>query len=723
MPTPAYSATLETYYRRTYGEQLPVRLMTVALVAALLTYIGVWSLTWAAAWMGGCFVGEMVLVRWWCQAQVTLATADTPTILRLQRELILLSALVCWIAAIPAFVTAQSPGPASMVGFLIGAGIILITAAQHSLHRHMFLVTAPAAALALLLNLHNLGQGQTAWIYVAMGVAFIANARFLQVGNADAFQELIAHKTEADAALEASRKSQALYQLLADNQDDMVALWSETGPLVYSSPSVERTFGFTKEELAELPDFADPHADDVKALQDVLENLTPGEGVRSLEYRLRHKDGSEIWIDGTFQRLNDGSNRMLSTGRVITERKRLEQELRHALDEANAALSSKSDFLANMTHELRTPLTAIVGFSGLLKGAQDLSRVHARQVEIIHDASENLLSVVNDILDFSRLEAGAVEFEAQVFDPAEMARSTVAMLADQAAAKGLTLDIDFDGLQGQLRGDGARLRQVLTNLLSNAVKFTATGGIRVQVSQSEAGDQRNLRVEVQDSGIGVDADQLEGIFGRFNQADASVSRRYGGTGLGLAIAKRIIQGLDGEIGVDSVLGSGSTFWFTVAMPVAEAGPAMAQVAPQIEMDQALKLLIVDDNPINRELVMALLEPFDFQIETACDGLEAVEAASRAHFDIILMDVQMPHMDGLTATGRIRAAEPPGAPRIPIIAMTANVMPEQVARCLAAGMDDHVGKPISPEKLLDALTRWSQAAEAEGIEARKVGTGG
>lgn len=402
----------------------------------------------------------------------------------------------------------------------------------------------------------------------------------------------------------------------------------------------------------------------------------------------------------------------------IAERNRLQQELTTALEKTEATARAKSDFLANMTHELRTPLNAIIGFAGLLRQSSALGPQDARRVGLVWDASQTLLTVVNDVLDFSKLEAGAFEFEAQAFDPCVMAQSTVQLLCGQATVKGLTVRTQIDGFEGPLLGDAARLRQVLMNFISNAVKFTAAGEINVSVGQQADGELRRLRIAVTDSGIGVPPDQIDSIFARFTQADASVSRQYGGTGLGLAISKRIIEALGGEIGVISRLDEGSTFWFEISLAVAgtlrdeETGP-LGLVA----VEQPLRLLVVDDNDVNRELICALLEPFGVLIQTANDGVEAVEAVARSSFDLILMDVQMPNMDGLSATRHIRGAGGHQARRVPIVAMTANVLPEQVARCLAAGMDDHLGKPINPQKLLETLARWS-AADAD-VESAPV----
>jgi CheY-like chemotaxis protein len=317
------------------------------------------------------------------------------------------------------------------------------------------------------------------------------------------------------------------------------------------------------------------------------------------------------------------------------------------------------------------------------------------------------------VLDFSKLEAGTIEPDLQPFDPEQLARATTELLSGQALAKGLAVSVKVAGEEGPLMGDAGRLRQVMLNFLSNAIKFTPRGDIVVTVGQHAEGEARRLRVEVKDSGIGVPSDQAEVIFDRFTQADASISRQFGGTGLGLAISKRIIEALGGVIGVVSAPGEGSTFWFELtAAPAKGAVAAERPDAPRTSIETALRLLVVDDNEVNRELICALLSPFGVEIETAADGVEAIEAVARAPFDLILMDVQMPNMDGLTATRRLRALTPPGAVRTPIIAMTANVLDEQVNRCLDAGMDDHLGKPVSPQKLLEAIARWTADSDAQ-----------
>jgi CheY-like chemotaxis protein len=360
----------------------------------------------------------------------------------------------------------------------------------------------------------------------------------------------------------------------------------------------------------------------------------------------------------------------------------------------------------------------------VLAGSGDLSGRDARHAQLINEASSTLLVVVNDVLDFSKLESGGFELDPQPFDPLAMARSVAMLVEGQATERGLVLDVRGVGENLILSADGPRLRQVLLNLVSNALKFTTEGRVTVEVAQSPGADgERRLRVSVADTGIGIPDDKLEAVFERFSQADASVSRQFGGTGLGLAICKRIIAQMHGEIGAESHVGQGSTFWFEIELPIAamraDSAAERGGVAAAT-LERPVRLLLVEDVAVNRELVRVILEPFDIEISTAENGVEAIEAVKEADYDVVLMDVQMPVMDGLTAARHIRAAEDPRAPRLPIVAMTANVLPEQVDRCHDAGMDDHLGKPISPAALLEAILRWT--APAELGEAPRTATG-
>ncbi len=391
---------------------------------------------------------------------------------------------------------------------------------------------------------------------------------------------------------------------------------------------------------------------------------------------------------------------------AMAKKAALEVELTAAVEAAQMASIAKSDFLANMTHELRTPLNAIIGFAAILGRSNALSPEDARYVALVNNASQALRDIINDVLDYSKLEADGIEFERLPMDPVDIVRSTAMLLADQAAAKGLELSVCSSGAQSMVLGDQSRIRQVVLNLLSNAIKFTAAGRIGVGVDVQIEGGLAHIRVEVEDAGIGLPPDHPERLFKRFSQADATVTRQFGGTGLGLAISKRIVEGLGGDIGARNNIAGGATFWFEVTAPVIKEADGGVDVAPAVlSLDRPARILIVDDNAHNRELIIALLSPFDVDIQTACDGVEAIAANEREAFDIILMDIQMPNLDGISATERIRAAELTRGRRTPIIAMTANVLPEQIARCLSVGMDGHLGKPIAPEAVLRTIALW------------------
>ncbi|KSB89030.1 hypothetical protein AS593_09795 [Caulobacter vibrioides] len=525
-------------------------------------------------------------------------------------------------------------------------------------------------------------------------------------------EEAERRRREAEQTLSRLREHESLYRILANNLTDALSMWWPDGRRRYNSPAIERLTGYTPAEFLVAPNLLGVSDEDgAKAVAAIRTLQTPSDS-STLEYQFLRKDGQAIWIESTYSLVpKEEGGGFIATSRDITERKRLAQELAAAAHEAQAAAAAKADFLANMTHELRTPLTAIIGFSGLLRQSSALAENDARQVRLIHEASNTLLGVINDVLDFSRLEAG-LELDAEPFKPCEIARSAAALIESQAQAKGLPVLIEFGPGLKPLLGDAARVNQVLLNFLSNAVKFTSEGQIVISVNQEPSALGQRLRMAVRDSGIGLPDDMHEAVFERFIQADAGVSRRFGGTGLGLAICKRIIEAMGGEIGVESAPGRGSTFWFEVELPVTESvANDLPAPAPAPALSRSVRMLLVEDNAANRELIGALLAPFDVEVEMAVDGVAAVDAfkAGKA-YDLVLMDVQMPVMDGLTAPRRIRALEPMGG-RTPIIAMTANVLPEQVATCMAAGMDAHLGKPINPGRLLEMVARWGQAEAA------------
>lgn len=442
------------------------------------------------------------------------------------------------------------------------------------------------------------------------------------------------------------------------------------------------------------------------------------------QYRVRHQDGRYVWMETNFSLIapetEGGPSRVLTVSRPIDARKALETELVEARHRAEEAAAAKSDFLANMTHELRTPLNAIIGFSEVLRRSNRLANEDKRHVGLVHDASLALLELVTSILDFSKLEAGGVELESHPFDPVAPARAVLDLLAGQAEAKDIWTSLETEGQIRPLVGDDGKIRQVLLNLVSNALKFTHAGGVKVRVIQSASDDGRDLlRVEVADTGIGIPAHQIEHLFDRFTQADASVSREYGGTGLGLAICRRTIEFMGGTIGAYSEPDKGSTFWFELTLPWTESLDQTTEHATHDTPDRPLRVLLVEDVAVNRELIQTLLQPFDIEVETADNGQAALDVLSTRAFDLVLMDVHMPVLDGLSATRQFRASALPAARTTPIVAMTANVLPEQVEKCLEAGMDDHIGKPISPATLLQAIAKWSEGREA-AVEDRALG---
>ncbi|MDO8323253.1 MAG: ATP-binding protein [Phenylobacterium sp.] len=387
-----------------------------------------------------------------------------------------------------------------------------------------------------------------------------------------------------------------------------------------------------------------------------------------------------------------------------------------ARDRAQAASVAKTEFLAAMSHEIRTPLNSIIGFAQVLERRDDLPADSRHQIGLIERSGGALLTVVNDILDFSKVEAGRIDLDPKPVDLAQACQSAMAIVADGAQRKGLTLAMTFQGVAGAAHVcDDHRLGQVLLNLLNNAVKFTDAGGVTLALSVVSQGEQDLVRIAVTDTGPGIAPAAAERLFLRFSQVDSSVSRTHGGTGLGLAICKGLVDLMGGKVGVESTPGQGSTFWLEIPMARAEA---IAEPAADQSGEQGLcaHILLVDDHPMNRELGVTILSLLGCTADIACDGREAIEAAQTRRYDAILMDVHMPVVDGLAATRAIRALGGPVS-MTPIIAMSADVLPEQVARMREAGMVDSVGKPVSIQALNDCLARWiGRDADGEVLAA-------
>jgi len=436
------------------------------------------------------------------------------------------------------------------------------------------------------------------------------------------------------------------------------------------------------------------------------------------EFRVARDDGVEIWVESVSQVIADERGRpvrMVGALQNITARKQAEAALLTAKEEAEAANRAKSTFLATMSHEIRTPLNGVLGMAQVI-AADVLTPQQRERIDVVRQSGEALLSVLNDVLDISKIEAGKVELESVDFDLGALAGGLDANFGSLAGGKGVTLTFEVDAPAGLYRGDPTRLRQILNNLISNALKFTDAGDVRVAITHSEGW----LTVVVSDSGIGMTAHSLQSLFDPFHQADSSTTRRFGGTGLGLAICRELTELMGGSIEVDSAPARGSTF--TVAIPLAWTGAASADMAEAEEGHAGypwmgrVRILAAEDNAVNRLVLKTLLQQAGAEPVMVGNGAEAVEAWKAEAWDAILMDVQMPVMDGPTATVAIRRLEAEtGRPRTPIIGLTANAMSHQIAEYLMNGMDWVETKPIDIRKLFDAL-----AAAVDGAgDAQKM----
>jgi PAS domain S-box-containing protein len=532
-------------------------------------------------------------------------------------------------------------------------------------------------------------------------------------------EEIIAviRDVSARRALEAAvADSERLYRLMADRSTDTIARIGLDARFRYVSPAVERLSGYTPEELIGRETLPLIHPEDREAVNRAYGKLVRfgrDASPQLVQYRLRRKSGEYVWVEVAPTLVYDAEGAPLEfvdVTRDISERKAAELELIEARRLAEVAALAKTEFLANMSHELRTPLTSIIGFAGVLAANGGLDERQARWVERIRVSSQALLAIINDVLDYSKLEAGSVDVDPAPFRLSELAQESLSIVSHLAESKGLALTATLEpGLANERLGDAARLRQVLLNLLGNAVKFTTDG--EVELSLAGAGPDR-VRFEVRDTGVGVSPEARGRLFDRFSQADASVSRNYGGTGLGLAISRQLVGLMDGDIGVEPREGGGSVFWFHVRLPVATAD-APAIVAPTADAPLVVRsVLVADDTEANRELLGTFLTAYGLEVSTVTDGVEAVRATRARRYDLILMDLHMPVMDGVQAIREIRASPGYEAGTVPIYGVTASENAALLAQASEAGMTGRLGKPID----FAALRRVLTGAEPEAASA-------
>jgi len=555
---------------------------------------------------------------------------------------------------------------------------------------------SPAVAIRMAAIALKIAHGETVierWTFYPLGAPISVSTAISAVTLTDGTPAMLFEAAPAEMQPEELRAAEALRHTPV-----LVGLFDAEGRRLFANPS----------RLAVFPDqrtFGDVFADPRDA-ERLWTRALAGE-VNAPACRMLTATG-EQWQGLTARRVIDpvtGEAGVLVNQIDMTDEFETRADLAKAHDRAEAAARSKEEFLANMSHELRTPLTSVIGFAGLLRDA-DLNPEQRRYLNRIEDAGQALMSTLNDVLDLSKLDAGGVELDCRAFALETVLDQTLGILEAQAGAKGLVLDKQVAAdVPAFVVGDPERLRQILLNLLGNAVKFTTRGSVTLSARRLEDG---RIELSVTDTGIGVARDLIDHVFERFTQADATVTRQFGGTGLGLSITRRLAQAMGGEVGADSEPGQGSRFWCVLPLPVAEdPGLVAAEVEPDAPPAAGVRVLLADDNEANRELVGALLRAVGHQVDLAVNGVEAVAAAARGEHDLVLMDVQMPVQDGVSATRAIRRLASP-AGRVPIIALSANVLAQQVEQYRACGMNDHVAKPIAPGELLSKVAWWGDA---------------
>ena len=538
-----------------------------------------------------------------------------------------------------------------------------------------------------------------------------------------AAQEEAQRRSEAQVAAEASRR-----RALFEHMHDGVVVLDDDGSVFESNSRFAEMLGYTSEELHQL------HIADWEAkysreqLLEMVRNV-PSEGQSFLTVQ-RRKDGSVYDAEISATRIEWGGRYyVLCITRDITERLRLAAELEQhrdrlqelvdartrdlatALEEARSANRAKSDFLANMSHEIRTPMNGILGMTEVLLDSA-LTAEQREYLGIVKASGDNLLTIINDILDFSKIEAGRLEIEQIPFDARKTLVAIVATLQAQAQAKSLDLDVSFDNtVPAAIRGDPVRFGQVVTNLVGNAIKFTERGGVTVRLTNLNAASAdakiADLEVAVTDTGIGIPASKLEHIFEAFAQSDSSVTRQFGGTGLGLSISRQLAHCMGGTLLVESEPGKGSTFRFAFPCEITSLDVESADKAAQQErraVNAGRRILVVEDNRVNQRLIVAILKKLGHHVTLANSGHEALECIGTQTFDLVLMDIQMPEMDGVETTRKIRERQAHGDLRLPIIALTAHAMAGDRERYLAAEMDDYLTKPIQRNELIAAIDR-------------------
>lgn len=531
-------------------------------------------------------------------------------------------------------------------------------------------------------------------------------------------------------------KSEKRFALVIEGMNDGIWDWTDiTKDEEYWSPQFKKLLGYAEDEIkASYTAFqALLHPDDIEKVKALVQEHFEKNVPFNIECRLRKKDGEYCWFRSKATTVRDENNkpiRMVGSIRDISQRKDGELKLRDYADEmesksrelaiakeqAEQANRMKSDFLANMSHEIRTPMNAVIGMTSMLLES-NLQPDQRKKLDIIHHSGEALLEIINDILDISKIEAGKMDLEPIAFNLKTTLSDIVSLLTPRASEKGIKIDLQYiKDTPNWVMGDAGRIRQILINLISNSIKFTDFGQVLVNVKAINSNEQNvTLRFDVIDSGIGISEETQKKLFEKFMQGDSSTTRKYGGTGLGLAICYRLVKLMGGDIGVKSKEKKGSTFWFTLNLPICKSEEVADQIANKTATFSNTHILVGEDNHINQVMITQMLQMIGCTVEIATNGQETIDMLSAKHYDLVLMDCMMPKINGYDAARLIRKMEG-DKKNTPIIALTANALQGDRQKCLNAGMNDYLTKPVRKQELQAMLAKWlTQKTAAVGNE--------
>ena len=566
----------------------------------------------------------------------------------------------------------------------------------------------------------------------------INGAPIIGGGYVTRFRDITAARQQEVDLADATKSSQR-YKRFFELSQEMMGIADQDGRLHTMNNAWTEQLGWTSEELGAKPFISFVSSEDMATVKGALDDLGSGKNAAEFAVRFTCKISDERWLEWHVAPDSDGQ--LFCVVHDVNERRRYQRDLEEARAVAEEAAASKSDFLATMSHEIRTPMNGIIGMAKLLLDTE-LEAEQRNYAQSVVESGEALLGIIDDILDISKMEAGKLEIDEQDFSVEKVLRSVIDVLTPRALEKRLELTTFVaPEVAGRVRGDSGKLRQILLNLLGNAIKFTDTGAVSIRVTiDSEHGQEQNLRFEIEDTGIGIPDHARAQLFERYSQADSSTTQKYGGTGLGLSICKQLTDIMGGKIGFESESSVGSTFWFTLCLgraeareeeetrnvegvagapkkdttPVADTNAGLVDLPDKTESvkPSILRVLLVEDNAVNQMLAMAILKKAGHRVDLATDGVEAVEAVSKNVYDVVLMDIQMPNMDGLEATRRIRALDDTTKADVYIVAITANALLGDRETCLSAGMNDYLPKPIDQKRLLGALDLVQSDVSAE-----------